>query len=94
MSASQALTLTGTLDAGYALAQPLPITAEWRDEYVTVSAPVLGLRAMGQSPEDALDDLRAAIADRYHDLAGRVERSASAEAEYAVLREYVTAQPS
>ncbi len=71
MSAHQALTLTGALDAEYALAQPLPITAEWRDEYVTITAPVLGLRAMGQSPEDALEDLRATIADRYRDLAGR-----------------------
>lgn len=94
MSASQALTLTGTLDAEHALAKPLPITAEWRDEYVTVSAPALGLRAMGQSPEDALDDLRAAIADRYRDLAGRAARSASAESEYAILSEYVTVQRS
>lgn len=90
MSAHQALTLTGPLDGEYTLAQPLPITAEWRDEYVTVAAPALGLRAMGQSPEDALDDLRAAIADRYRDLAGRDHYSESAAAELAALRQYVS----
>lgn len=89
MSANHALTLTGTLDDDFALSRSLPITAEWRDEYVTVNAPALGLRAMGQSPEDALDDLRAAIADRYRDLSGRPTRTASAESELATLREYV-----
>ena len=89
MSVHQSLTLTGALDAEYILAQPLPITAEWRDEYVTITAPALGLRAMGQSPEDALEDLRATIADRYRDLAGRAERSSSAEAELAALQQYV-----
>jgi len=89
MSAHQALTLTGALDADYVLAQPLPITAEWRDEYVTVTAPVLGLRAMGQSPEDALEDLRATIADRYRDLSGRDARSSSAEAALVALQHYV-----
>lgn len=89
MSAHQSLTLTGTLDDGLALAQPLPITAEWRDEYVTVTAPAVGLRAMGQSPEDALNDLRAALADRYRDLSARATLTASAESELAALREYV-----
>lgn len=87
---SQALTLTGDLDDRLALSQPLPIIAEWRDEYVTISAPAVGLRAMGQSPEDALEDLRAAIADRYHDLAGRgATRTATAEAEWETLAAYV-----
>jgi hypothetical protein len=87
------LTLTGDLDDTLTLAQPLPIVAEWRDEYVTISAPALGIRAMGQSPEDALEDLRASIADRYHDLSGRGEgRTATAEAEFASLREYVRAR--
>ncbi|MHB8645667.1 MAG: hypothetical protein ACYDAR_07750 [Thermomicrobiales bacterium] len=87
----QSLTLTGDLDDGLTLAQPLPIIAEWRDEYVTISAPAVGLRAMGQSPEDALDDLRAAIADRYRDLDGRgASRAASADEELSILRTYVT----
>ncbi len=89
MSANHALTLTGTLDDDYALSQPLPITAEWRDEYITVTAPTVGLRAMGQSPEDALDDLRAAIADRYRDLSARPSRTASAESELDALKAYV-----
>lgn len=88
------LTLTGDLDDTLALAQPLPITVEWRDEYVTITAPAVGLRAMGQSPEDALADLRAAIADRYHDLAGRAApRPASAQAELDILTPYVTQRP-
>lgn len=87
----QALTLTGDLDDGLILSQPLPIVAEWRDEYVTISAPAIGLRAMGQSPEDALDDLRAAIADRYRDLDGRgAGRTSSAAEELAALRQYVS----
>ena len=49
-----------------------------------------GLRAMGQSPEDALDDLRAAIADRYRDLDGRgANRTPSAAEELAALQQYV-----
>jgi hypothetical protein len=87
------LTLTGNLDDQLTLAQPLPIVAEWRDEYVTISAPAIGIRAMGQSPEDALEDLRAAIADRYRDLASRGDsRTATAEAELNALREYVRAR--
>lgn len=87
----QALTLTGNLDDGLALSQPLAIVAEWRDEYVTISAPAVGLRAMGQSPEDALDDLRAAIADRYRDLDGRgASRTPSAAEEFSILQTYVT----
>jgi hypothetical protein len=88
-----ALTLTGELDDRLTLSQALPIVAEWRDEYVTITAPALGLRAMGQSPEDALEDLRAAIADRYHDLSGRGDtRTPSAEEEFTSLREYVAQQ--
>jgi hypothetical protein len=84
------LTLTGDLDDELALAQPLPIVAEWRDEYVTISAPAIGIRAMGQSPEDALEDLRAAIADRYRDLASRGEsRTATAQTEFDSLLIYV-----
>jgi len=87
----QALTLTGDLDDGLTLIEPLPIVAEWRDEYVTISVPAVGLRAMGQSPEDALDDLRAAIADRYRDLDGRgASRTPSAAEELAALQRYVT----
>ncbi len=86
----QALTLTGDLDDGLTLIEPLPIVAEWRDEYVSISAPAVGLRAMGQSPEDALDDLRAAIADRYRDLDGRgTSRTPSAAEELAALQHYV-----
>ncbi|MDQ6602607.1 MAG: hypothetical protein M3Z19_07760 [Chloroflexota bacterium] len=89
----QALTLTGDLDDGLTLTQPLPIVAEWRDEYVTINAPAVGLRTMGQSPEDALDDLRAAIADRYRDLDGRgPARTPSAEDELAALKQYVAAR--
>ncbi len=85
-----ALMLTGELDDRLILSQALPIIAEWRDEYVTITAPALGLRAMGQSPEDALEDLRATIADRYHDLNGRgATRVPSADAEFASLQEYV-----
>ncbi len=91
----QSLTLTGDLDDTLTLAQPLPIVAEWRDEYVTITAPSVGLRAMGQSPEDALEDLRAAIAERYRDLDGRgAARVASAEDEFDTLRLYVTARTS
>ncbi len=87
------LTLTGDLDDELTLAQPLPIVAEWRDEYVTISAPAIGIRAMGQSPEDALEDLRASIADRYRDLAARgANRTATAEAELDALRGYVRAR--
>ncbi len=87
----KALTLTGDLDNGLTLIQPLPIVAEWRDEYVTISAPAVGLRAMGQSPEDALDDLRAALADRYRDLDSRgPTRTPSATEELAALRQYIT----
>ncbi|GEM_PF-4247193 len=87
----QALTLTGDLDDGLTLTQPLPIVAEWRDEYVTISAPAVGLRAIGQSPEDALDDLRATIADRYRDLDGRgASRTPSAAEELSILQNYVT----
>lgn len=86
----QSLTLTGDLDDALTLAQPLPIVAEWRDEYVTISAPAVGLRAMGQSPEDALEDLRAAIAERYRDLDGRGSgRTPSANDELAALAQYV-----
>ncbi|MDQ6834106.1 MAG: hypothetical protein M3008_11965 [Chloroflexota bacterium] len=86
----QALTLTGDLDDGLTLIEPLPIVAEWRDEYVTIHAPGVGLRAMGQSPEDALNDLRAAIADRYRDLDGRgASRTPSATEELAALQRYV-----
>jgi len=89
----QALTLTGDLDDGLTLIEPLPIVAEWRDEYVTISAPAVGLRAMGQSPEDALDDLRAAIADRYRDLDGRgTNRTPSASEELMALQRYVAKQ--
>lgn len=89
----ESLTLTGTLDGTLGLTQPLPITAEWRDEYVTITAPALGMRAMGQSPEDALEDLRATIADRYRDLAGRGDnRTASAEQEWEQFRAYVGEQ--
>ena len=35
----QSLTLTGDLDDTLTLSQPLPIVAEWRDEYVTITAP-------------------------------------------------------
>lgn len=88
------LTLTGDLDDTLTLAQPLPITVEWRDEYVTITAPTVGIRAMGQSPEDALEDLRAAIADRYHDLANRgADRTATAQAEFEALAPYVTQRP-
>ncbi len=84
------LTLTGTLDDTLMLSQPLPITVEWRDEYVTITAPALGTRSMGQSPEDALEDLRAAIADRYHDLETRgTSRTISAEQEWEQFGEYV-----
>lgn len=87
------LTLTGDLDDQLTLAQPLPIVAEWRDEYVTISAPAIGIRAMGQSPEDALEDLRAAIADRYHDLDNRGRaRTPTAESELDTLKQYVTAR--
>jgi hypothetical protein len=87
------LTLTGDLDDELALSQPLPILAEWRDEYVTISAPAVGIRAMGQSPEDALEDLRAAIADRYRDLSARGgSRTPTAEAELDTLRAYVRAR--
>ncbi len=86
----QTLTLTGDLDDGLTLSQPLPIIVERRDEYVTISAPAVGLRAMGQSPEDALDDLRAAIADRYRDLDRRgPTRTPSAVEELAALQQYV-----
>ena len=89
----QALTLTGNLDDDLALSQPLAIVAEWRDEYVTISAPAVGLRAIGPSPEDALDDLRAAIADRYRDLDGRgANRPPSAAEEFSILQTYVTAR--
>lgn len=85
-----ALTLTGDLDDELTLIQALPIIAEWRDEYVTITAPAVGLRAMGQSPEDALEDLRATIADRYRDLTGRGEmRTPTANAELDTLRQYV-----
>jgi hypothetical protein len=91
----QSLTLTGDLDDTLTLAQPLPIVAEWRDEYVTITAPPVGLRAMGQSPEDALEDLRAAIAERFRDLDGRgASRTASAQDEYDSLRHYVVARTS
>lgn len=87
----QELTLTGDLDDTLMLAQPLPIVAEWRDEYVTITAPAVGLRAMGQSPEDALEDLRAAIAERYRDLDRRGHtRTPSAEDEFTRLGEYVS----
>jgi hypothetical protein len=87
------LTLTGDLDDELTLAQPLPIIAEWRDEYVTISAPAIGIRAMGQSPEDALEDLRASIADRYRDLAARgTDRTANAQAEFDTFIPYVTAK--
>lgn len=86
----QALTLTGDLDDTLTLAQPLPIVVEWRDEYVTITAPVVGLRAMGQSPEDALEDLRAAIAERYRDLDSRgTTRTPSADDELAALKRFV-----
>ena len=86
----QALTLTGDLDDTLTLAQPLPIVVEWRDEYVTITAPVVGLRAMGQSPEDALEDLRAAIAERFRDLDGRgTTRTPSADDELAALKRFV-----
>lgn len=86
----QSLTLTGDLDDTLTLARPMPIVAEWRDEYVTIMAPVIGLRAMGQSPEDALADLRAAIAERYRDLDRRgANRTPTAEQELATLQEYV-----
>ena len=50
---------------------------------------------MGQSPEDALEDLRAAIAERYRDLDGRgAARTGSAQEEYDTLRQYVTARTS
>jgi len=89
----QTLTLTGDLDNGLTLTRPLPIVAEWRDEYVTISAPAIGLRAMGQSPEDALEDLRAAIADRYRDLDRRgASRAPSAAEELAALQQYVGAR--
>lgn len=89
----QSLTLTGDLDDALTLSQPLPIVAEWRDEYVTITSPDLGLRAMGQSPEDALEDLRAAIADRYHDLDSRgAGRAPSADEELAALARYVRAR--
>lgn len=89
------LTLTGDLDDTLALAQPLPITVEWRDEYVTITAPAVGIRAMGQSPEDALEDLRAAIADRYRDLAGRgADRTATAQAELGTFAPYITERPA
>ncbi len=84
-----ALTLTGDLDDTLSLRQPLPIIAEWRDEYVTITAPAVGLRAMGQSPEDALEDLRATIADRYRDLAGRDSPTSTAETEFDTLKQYV-----
>jgi hypothetical protein len=87
------LTLTGDLDDELSLAQPLPIVAEWRDEYVTISAPAIGIRSMGQSPEDALEDLRAAIADRFRDLTARgVQRTATAQAELDALQPYVRAR--
>jgi len=86
----QSLTLTGDLDDSLTLSQPLPIIAEWRDEYVTITAPAVGLRAMGQSPEDALEDLRATIAERYRDLDGRgATRTPTAEQELTALQEYV-----
>lgn len=89
----QSLTLTGDLDDALTLSQPLPIVAEWRDEYVTITAPVVGLRAMGQSPEDALDDLRAAIAERYRDLDNRgSQRTPSADDELAALAAYIRAR--
>jgi hypothetical protein len=88
---NQSLTLTGDLDESLTLFQPLPIVAEWRDEYVTITAPAVGLRAMGQSPEDALEDLRAAIAERYRDLDSRgATRTPTAEQELSALQEYVT----
>lgn len=87
---NHSLTLTGDLDDRLTLARPLPIVAEWRDEYVTITAPAVGLRAMGQSPEDALEDLRAAIAERYRDLDGRgATRTPTAEQELAALQGYV-----
>lgn len=86
----QSLTLTGDLDDTLTLVQPLPIVAEWRDEYVTITAPAVGLRAMGQSPEDALEDLRAAIAERYRHLDGRgAGRTPSASEELAELTRYI-----
>lgn len=86
----QSLTLTGDLDEVLMLSQPLPIIAEWRDEYVTITAPAVGLRAMGQSPEDALEDLRAAIAERYRDLDARgSSRTPSAEEEWSALAAYI-----
>lgn len=89
----QSLTLTGDLDDALTLSQPLPIVAEWRDEYVTITAPVVGLRTMGQSPEDALDDLRAAIAERYRDLDNRgSQRTPSADDELAALAAYIRAR--
>ncbi len=89
------LTLTGDLDDALTLAQPLPIVVEWRDEYVTITASAVGIRAMGQTPEDALEDLRAAIADRYRDLTGRgAGRTATAQAELDTFAPYVTERPA
>ena len=74
MSASQALTLTGALDAEYVLAQPLPITAEWRDEYVTITAPAIGLRAMGQSSIGTPDSVASAAISRAAVTAARARK--------------------